>query len=775
MASATRRGERVVKVELYESWDEVRALSKNWNVLLRSSIADTIFLTWEWINAWWESYGSGKQPFVLGAWETGELVGVAPFYQDRVHRWGKDWKYLRLIGDGSHDSDYLDCFARRGVEPKALRVFTEFLTERRDRWDWLDLHGPTMGSPTLDGFLGLARERGWEVAQETIPCATLKLPRDWNDLVGQLKPRFRTKVRSCLSFFEQRLGARPEECSPTTELEMWLGQLFDLHTRRWQAKAQPGVFRDPAKRDFYRRISQAALERGWLAFHRLNWGERTLALQYGFRYSNRFYLLQEGYDPSFENLRPGLALRAYLMRHWIEAGCEAYDFLAGAAPSKLEWGAQVRPCARLRLAPTRVAAWIAFKQEKAEEALKERVRPWVPRQILSVRRNWKSLHVGRYWQNPGNDLSAPAPVGLTRRLVHRLYLATPAGALGRSLADRFELAPSRQGLRKITPERRRTAVLHILMFHHVNDDRDPFFAALPISAFRAQMEYLAKNFPVVSLDDFSRKGVPQNGRKYYVAITFDDGYRDNFLHAFPILRDLGLPATVFLTTGYVESGEPPWYDQVCLAFKLTTQTRVSLGELGGPEGNLAEPEERLQALDRCLRWLRTLGEQPRSMALGELFRTLRVSAPLTLPNLMLNWNEIQQMAKCSVSIGAHTITHPVLAKLPAERLEEEILGSKKIIEERLQTPVRHFAYPFGRPFDIGEEAKTVVRRAGFETAVTTVWGLNRPGDDPYSLRRFTPWEMDLGGFAIRLDWFRMADFHRSDGRERFQTPKGSGQ
>jgi peptidoglycan/xylan/chitin deacetylase (PgdA/CDA1 family)/CelD/BcsL family acetyltransferase involved in cellulose biosynthesis len=762
-----------VRIELRESWEEVRALSKQWNGLLRASAADAIFLTWEWTNAWWESYGSGKRPFVLAAWENGKLLGVAPFYRDSLRGWGKSWNYLRLIGDGSNDSDYLDCFAVRGLERETTRAFGGLLVGCQDRWDWLELHGPRMDSPTLDGILGWARERGWEVAQETIPCATLVLPRDWEALLRQVKPRFRTKVRSCLSFFEQQLGPRPEECGSTDELDQWLGQLFDLHTRRWKTKAQPGVFREPAKRDFYRRISRSALEQGWLAFHRLKWGERPLALQYGFRYGNRFYLLQEGYDPGFENLRPGLALRACLLRHWIEAGCEEYDFLAGAAAYKLEWGAQLRSCVRLRLAPKGAGAWIGFKQHLVEERLKEQLRPWVPQPVLSARQRWRSDRAASGSEQHADDSKAPGARGLIRRLAHRLYVGTPVGAMGRSLADRFELAAPRRKLLRVAFERRRVPVLHILMFHRVNDDGDLFFSnALPVRVFRGQMEYLAKHFPVVSLDDFSGKGLPQNGRKYYVAITFDDGYRDNFLHAFPVLRELGLPATVFLTTGYVESGEPPWYDQVCLAFKLTTQTRLSLAEGGGPESNLAQSEERLEALQKTLAWLRTLGEESRREALGELFRALRVPTPLTLPNVMLNWSEIRQMARNGVRFGAHTVTHPVLAKLPPERLQEEILGSKKVIEERLQMPVRHFSYPFGRSFDIGEEAKGVVQQAGFETAVTTIWGFNRPGDDPYSLRRFTPWETALGAFAIRLDWFRLSGSRRSDSQERPWAPEG---
>jgi CelD/BcsL family acetyltransferase involved in cellulose biosynthesis/peptidoglycan/xylan/chitin deacetylase (PgdA/CDA1 family) len=744
----------------------VQLLSKDWNDLLRSSAADTIFLTWEWINAWWESYSGGMQPYVLAIREGDELIGVAPFCRHRVHRWGKTWDCLRFIGDGSHDSDYLDCFVRYGLESEAMKAVASFLGRQLGDWDWLDLHGPHEESPTLAAMQNWGLEIGWRSSRERIPCTTLPFPRDWETLLHGLQPRFRTKARSCLSFFEERVSTIPEECTSQRDMETWLEELFELHSRRWQTRTLPGVFQDPARREFYRRISKSTLNRGWLAFHRLRWGERPLALQYGFRYRNCFFLLQEGFDPDFEGLRPGLALRSWLMRHWLESGLAAYDFLAGASPYKLEWGAQTRHCVRLRLAPPGTATWVAFQQDELAQELKGRVKLWLPQAALALRRDWQASQAARRRQRTNESMGEASRDGLVRRFSQRLYLDTPVGTGGRFLAERFEVTPSRHWPFRFSLTRRRSSVLHILMFHRVNDDHDPFFAgALSRTAFRAQMEYVAKHFPVVSLEEFSQKGLPENGHKYYVAVTFDDGYRDNFLHAFPVLRELCLPATIFLTTGYIESGELPWYDQVCLAFKLSTRRRLSLVELGGPQSSLANHQERIEALNRTLAWLRRLTEESRAEALAALFHSLRVVSPLTLPNVMLRWNDIRQMAKNSIDFGAHTITHPVLARLPLERLKEEIGGSKCIIEGKLQMPVHHFSYPFGRPFDIGDRAPEIVQKSGFATAVTTVWGCNRQGDDPYSLKRFTPWGSDLGAFAIQLDRFRMVDsLQRTSGK-----------
>ena len=743
-----------MKVVLHESWEDLLKLSGQWNRLLARSASNTIFLTWEWIEAWWKNYGAGHRLYVLSAWEGNSLEGIAPFYMDSLLRWDGKWACLRLIGDGSQDSDYLDCIVSRSRENDVIPAFVQFLESQRNRWDFLEFHGTPEGSVCLATMTNLARQKSWKCSSEPIPCATLLLPRDWSDYLRLLKPRFRTKVRSALHYFDKKIGVRSTGCEDTQEVGQWLPILFDLHTRRWQVKNQRGVFFDVAKQNFYSDVSQAALRQGWLAFHRLDWGNRPLAMQYGFLYDNRFFLLQEGYDPEFGALRPGLALRGWLMRHWIEAGLAEYDFLAGAAAHKLDWGAQVKHCVRLTLAPSWRAAWVSFGEAHVREKSKEAVRSVIPESILVWRRELIARLAARgVVPAPANPTNGHKS-SFVQRAVAALYGATPLGAVGQAVASRYELDLARHRL-----HRRTTPICHIFIYHRVNDDYDPFLPSVPVVVFRKQMEFLRKNFPVVSLEEIASGMFPQNGEKYCVAITFDDGYRDNFLHAFPVLKDLGMSATFFLATGYIETGEMPWYDQVCWAFKLTTQPQFSLCPIGCPAAYLGGRSERLQAMGKTLAWLRGAQDAERTRMIPRLLEALGVPEPLSLPNLMLSWTQVQQMSKEKFTFGAHTVSHPALSRISGERLEAEILKSKDKIEDKLQLPVRHFAYPFGQPFDINAESKQAVQRAGFSTAVTTAWGFNRPGDDLFELKRFNPWfnawDFDSNRFGMVLDWYRL--------------------
>jgi len=741
----------MLKVHHYRNWDELWPLRESWNRTLQRSASDTVFLTWQWCEAWWKNYGNDRPLFVLAAWESAELIAVAPLFVEEVRFYGRRWRRLRLIGDGSHDSDYLDCFSQQGRESEAMTAFGDFLDANLGDWDWIELTGPVEDSPTLAGIARYASGKNWHCESERIPCATLPLPKTWEQYLRGLEPRFRTKVRSSLVMLTDYLKTDPEPCSSPRQIDEWLPLLFDLHTRRWKTRNEPGVFRDPIKRRFYAELSRSAFEQGWLAFHRLNWGERTLALQYGLIYRNRFHLLQEGYDPDFWDVRPGVALRAWLMRHWVEASLDEYDFLAGVSDYKLDWGAQEKSSQRLLIAARPVSVLVFASLPRFKGKTRDRLSQLVPATLLS----WRKRMIARRKHNQlqGASLQRKSARAWALRLVSTTYSSTVLGRFGRSVAAQYTWSP-RSGFR-LPLNRRVKPVCQIFQYHRINDDRDAFFGAVPVSTFRAQMRYLAANFPILTLDQVSRG---EFRGPYCVAVTFDDGYRDNFVCAFPTLKELEVPATVFLTTGYIDSGRLPWHDQVRLAFKLTMRSRFSVSEVGGPQGDLGHPADRVQFSEKTLGWLRGLPESERKAALEELFRALGVPPDLNLPNHMLRWEDIRQMAKCNVTFGAHSVNHPVFSKISVKELQGEIVGSKKTIEDRLQVPVSHFAYPFGQPFDFSAQAKQIVKEAGFKTAVTTIWGLNEPSDDPFELRRFTPWEHDPAEFQLKVDWYRFSRF-----------------
>ena len=147
-----------------------------------------------------------------------------------------------------------------------------------------------------------------------------------------------------------------------------------------------------------------------------------------------------------------------------------------------------------------------------------------------------------------------------RRAIANCYFHSGMPALLRPVRDRYHLAPSADAKWfKYSLEKRREPSARILYYHRVNDDGDPFFPALSTAFFEQQMRFVRRHYRVVSLAALLQvlSGGPTEP---VVAITFDDGYQDNYQNAFPILQGLGLPATIFLATGSIDSGEPLWFE-----------------------------------------------------------------------------------------------------------------------------------------------------------------------------------------------------------------------
>ncbi len=374
--------------------DEWASLQQEWNEVLASSRSNTIFLTWEWLYEWWRSYGGGRSLRILLLREDdGRLAAIAPLMNDtiRTRPFGQ-FRAIRFVGDGTFDSDYLDLICRPGSEPEVVGAVLERL-DTSTEWDVLVLNDIPTDSPNLGPIADECRRRGYRVSRTPVPCACTVLPATWDAFLPRLKPRFRTKVRSLLRAAGGEEGREPlEYCRSEADLDAWLETLFDLHTRRWRSIGQPGVFGDPRKREFYRRLGRRFLERGWLRFSRLRTDDRPVAMQFCFEYDNRTFLLQEGFDPDEVHRNAGHTLRALVFADNIRRGVAAYDFLGGVSEHKLLWGAAVKESVRLTIVRPTLRGRRYRLMTNGVERLKESVRRIAP--AWAVRAGRKMLRRG---------------------------------------------------------------------------------------------------------------------------------------------------------------------------------------------------------------------------------------------------------------------------------------------------------------------------------------------------------------------------------------------
>lgn len=290
----------------------------------------------------------------------------------------------------------------------------------------------------------------------------------------------------------------------------------------------------------------------------------------------------------------------------------------------------------------------------------------------------------------------------------------------------------------------------ILVYHRVLPNEDPFaMSPVSVSAFDGQMALLRKCFRVVSLDQLLEEldaGGPKPGT---VCVTFDDGYRDNHDHALPILKKHGIPATIYLATGLIGTGESSWYDKVLAVFRDTRAAALEYAPAGIPAAPLSAVRHRMAAAHRLLEWLKGFSPADRDAHISAVAGILECDIGAA-PRAMLDWDQVRSMHAQGVCFGAHTVNHPILSRIAPEEMDAEIAGSKAAIENALQSPVRHFAYPNGRRGDYNATTIGLLKQKGFVSAVTTNAGVNGPGQDRFEWLRRQPWENSVDSLYFRM-------------------------
>jgi len=301
--------------------------------------------------------------------------------------------------------------------------------------------------------------------------------------------------------------------------------------------------------------------------------------------------------------------------------------------------------------------------------------------------------------------------------------------------------------------------LSVLGYHRVLLKPDALRPGEPTCGeFEQRMRWVKRNFTVLSLSEAARALREDRLPARALSITFDDGYADNYQLALPILERLGLPATFFVSTGYLDGGAM-FNDIVTEALREAPAGSLDLDDLGLGRHPLAFEEQRAQAIERILARLRYVEPRRRHEVALAIAQRARAQVPT---NLMMSSAQVAALHRAGMEIGAHTVTHPILARVPGAQARAEVSASRARLEEITGAGVTLFAYPNGKPLrDYGAEQIAMAREAGFVAAVSTAPGAARPGDDVMQIPRFTPWDRGNWRFGLRLAHSRSAGSYAS--------------
>ena len=291
-------------------------------------------------------------------------------------------------------------------------------------------------------------------------------------------------------------------------------------------------------------------------------------------------------------------------------------------------------------------------------------------------------------------------------------------------------------VRALEARARRSGRAVILCYHGVRPRQEGGFdpnGAMHVTPqlFEAHLAYLARACEVLPLDAVAarRERAAPNGR-IAVAITFDDGYRDNLELAFPILRAYGCPATIFLPTSFIGTGRPFWWEQI-EAWIRDAHGRVAHA---GAAYDLDTTADKERFFDRLRVALTRAGPERRAQLLEQARALLAPSRDVE--SSTLSWPEIAQLAGSGlISFGAHTVNHLAVSSLTDAELDFEIGAGRRELAQLLATQSGFFAFPYGRYADLDRRSSDVLRRHGFAGAATLVAGDVVSSKSAYTLPR----------------------------------------
>jgi len=290
----------------------------------------------------------------------------------------------------------------------------------------------------------------------------------------------------------------------------------------------------------------------------------------------------------------------------------------------------------------------------------------------------------------------------------------------------LQLAPSWRGLL-------------ILNYHRIGDgsrsllDR-PLWSATT-EDFDRQVQAAKRDFDVVGLSDLDRVLQARRGR--HVMITFDDGYLDNYTDAFAVLRRHHVTATFFVTTGFIDSPQVPWWDQIAWMVRHSPRSELPANPWTGMPISLDEPD-RSRAIQRLLSLYKRLSGEKTADYVADLSQLLE-SPPIPLHighELWMTWPMLREMRQCGMTIGGHTVHHPVLANLTLEQQDYEIGECRRRLVKELGEPIDAFSYPVGGRTSFNADTQMLLAAHGFRWGFTYQGGhVSSPQSDRLALPR----------------------------------------
>ncbi len=275
----------------------------------------------------------------------------------------------------------------------------------------------------------------------------------------------------------------------------------------------------------------------------------------------------------------------------------------------------------------------------------------------------------------------------------------------------------------------------MICYHRVGPYKNKSPILLSAFEFEKQCVHLMKSYKIIPLSELIQNILENKPiKKKSAVITFDDGYKDNYNHAFPILKKYKIPATIFLTSGHIGTDNLFWFDKIEYVLCHTKLKDIELDYFG--KISLNKQENRWRTIFDIKEKLKQIPEENKNKFIENIVDLSDVDIPKNIgKETILSWDEVKAMNEFGIDFGSHSVTHPILKNMCLKDIKYEINWSKKTIESHLGQPIYSFSYPNGKVNDFNDQIISILKNAGFKCAVTTIQKMVSPKSDLYKLGR----------------------------------------
>jgi len=345
-------------IEEIVTTEEFHNLKTEWNELLLKSEANSFFLTWEWLYYWWINFSDSKRLKILLLKDKGELKGIAPFYVCLNE--------IRLLGSTDVGSDYLDFIIEKDNGDVVKTIFDYLNAENKPLQ--INLTDLPSQSKSIDYIKKHCNGR--YIVKPYTSCPYIVLPSDFKGYLNSLSTSMRYNIKRKRRKFEKDYKGEFEVVRDRDELNKSIDKLFELNSKRMNTKNIHSPFQNKQSAAFHSSLVQAVFDKGWVRLCFLKAEGDVVACIYIFKYQDKYYYYQAGFDPEWEKVSPGFLLFSYCIENAISEGMKEFDFLQGSEEYKFNWSNNMRTNLQIKIYNKKFMGFFSYVSESVMSSVK---------------------------------------------------------------------------------------------------------------------------------------------------------------------------------------------------------------------------------------------------------------------------------------------------------------------------------------------------------------------------------------------------------------------